>query len=211
MKIAVIGANGKAGSLIVKEALERGHEVTAVVRDSSKVNNTQVKKKKKDLFDLTYDDLKENDAVIDAFAVWAEDQLYQHKTSLAHLSDILAEKPVRLLVVGGAGSLYVDPEHKLRLMDTPDFPDMFKPLASNMGEAFDALRTRKDVNWTYLSPSADFSAEGVRTGKYKAGGEELMTNSKGLSTISYADYAIAMLDEAELPKHLQERFTVVSE
>ena len=165
----------------------------------------------KDLFDLTYDDLKENDAVIDAFAVWAEDQLYQHKTSLAHLSDILAEKPVRLLVVGGAGSLYVDPEHKLRLMDTPDFPDMFKPLASNMGEAFDALRTRKDVNWTYLSPSADFSAEGVRTGKYKAGGEELMTNSKGLSTISYADYAIAMLDEAELPKHLQERFTVVSE
>ncbi len=211
MKIAVIGANGKAGSLIVKEALERGHEVTAVVRDSSKVNNTQVKILEKDLFDLTYDDLKENDAVIDAFAVWAEDQLYQHKTSLAHLSDILAEKPVRLLVVGGAGSLYVDPEHKLRLMDTPDFPDMFKPLVSNMGEAFDALRTRKDVNWTYLSPSADFSAEGVRTGKYKAGGEELMTNSKGLSTISYADYAIAMLDEAELPKHLQERFTVVSE
>lgn len=211
MKIAVIGANGKAGSLIVKEALERGHEVTAVVRDSSKVNNTQVKILEKDLFDLTYDDLKENDAVIDAFAVWAEDQLYQHKTSLAHLSDILAEKPVRLLVVGGAGSLYVDPEHKLRLMDTPDFPDMFKPLASNMGEAFDALRTRKDVNWTYLSPSADFSAEGVRTGKYKAGGEELITNSKGLSTISYADYAIAMLDEAELPKHLQERFTVVSE
>ena len=211
MKIAVIGANGKAGSLIVKEALERGHEVTAVVRDSSKVNNTQVKILEKDLFDLTYDDLKENDAVIDAFAVWAEDQLYQHKTSLAHLSDILAEKPVRLLVVGGAGSLYVDPEHKLRLMDTPDFPDMFKPLASNMGEAFDTLRTRKDVNWTYLSPSADFSAEGVRTGKYKAGGEELMTNSKGLSTISYADYAIAMLDEAELPKHLQERFTVVSE
>lgn len=211
MKIAIIGANGKAGSLLVKEALDRGHEVTAVVRDSSKIADTQVKILEKDLFDLTYDDLKENDAVIDAFAVWAEDQLYQHKTSLAHLSDILAEKPVRLLVVGGAGSLYVDPEHKLRLMDTPDFPDMFKPLASNMGEAFDALRTRKDVNWTYLSPSADFSAEGVRTGKYKAGGEELMTNSKGLSTISYADYAIAMLDEAELPKHLQERFTVVSE
>ena len=211
MKIAVIGANGKAGSLIVKEALERGHEITAIVRNGSKISDMHVKILEKDLFDLTYDDLKENDAVIDAFAVWAEDQLYQHKTSLAHLSDILAEKPVRLLVVGGAGSLYVDPEHKLRLMDTPDFPDMFKPLASNMGEAFDALRTRKDVNWTYLSPSADFSAEGVRTGKYKAGGEELMTNSKGLSTISYADYAIAMLDEAELPKHLQERFTVVSE
>ena len=211
MKIAIIGANGKAGSLLVKEALDRGHEVTAVVRDSSKIADTQVKILEKDLFDLTYDDLMENDVIIDAFAVWAEDHLYQHKTSLAHLSDILADKPVRLLVVGGAGSLYVDPEHKLRLMNTSDFPDMFKPLASNMGEAFDALRTRKDVNWTYLSPSADFSAEGVRTGKYKAGGEELMTNSKGLSTISYADYAIAMLDEAELPKHLQERFTVVSE
>ncbi|MCP1224007.1 NAD(P)-dependent oxidoreductase [Sebaldella sp. S0638] len=149
--------------------------------------------------------------IIDAFGVWAEDQLFLHKTSLSHLSDILSGKPNRLIVVGGAGSLYVDPEHKVRLMNTPDFPDMFKPLASNMSEAFDSLKTRNDVNWTYLSPSADFSADGERTGKYQAGGEELMVNSQGLSTISYADYAVAMIDEAEQGKHIKERFTVVSE
>ena len=211
MKIAIIGANGKAGSLLAKEALERGHDVTAVVRDSSKISNKKVKIIEKDLFSLTYDDLKDNDVIIDAFAVWAEDQLFLHKTSLNHLSDILSGKPNRLIVVGGAGSLYVDLEHKVRLMNTPDFPDMFKPLASNMSEAFDSLKTRDDVNWTYLSPSADFSADGERTGKYKAGGDELMTNSQGLSTISYADYAIAMIDEAEQGKHIKERFTVVSE
>ena len=211
MKIAVIGANGKAGNLLVKEALARGHEVTAVVRDHSKISNPEVKILEKDLFDLTYDDLKANEVIIDAFAVWSEDQLHQHKTSLVHLSDILSGKPNRLLIVGGAGSLYVDPEHKLRLMNTPDFPDMFKPLASNMADAFDTLKTREDVNWTYLSPAADFSADGERTGKYKSGGEELMTNSQGLSNISYADYAIAMIDEAEQAKHVKERFTVVSE
>ena len=80
-----------------------------------------------------------------------------------------------------------------------------------MSEAFDSLKTRDDVNWTYLSPSADFSADGERTGKYQAGGDELMTNSQGLSIISYADYAIAMIDEAERGKHIKERFTVVSE
>lgn len=211
MKIAIIGANGKAGSLLVKEALDRKHEVTAVVRDRSKINNTQTKIVEKDLFSLTYEDLKDNDVIIDAFAVWEEDQLYQHKTSLDYLSDILSGKPNRLLVVGGAGSLYVDSAHKIRLVDTPDFPDIFRPLASNMAEAFDTLKTRDDVNWTYLSPSADFSADGKRTGKYKTGGEELMTNSQGQSTISYADYAAAMIDEAEQANHVKERFTVVSE
>lgn len=211
MKIAIIGANGKAGSLLVKEALQRGHEITAVVRDRSKINNSNIKVLEKDLFDLNYNDLKENDIIIDAFAVWENDSLPLHKTSLKHLSDILAGKPNRLLVVGGAGSLYVDPGHKIRLVDTPDFPEIFKPLASNMSAAFDELKTREDVNWTYLSPSADFSADAERTGKYRAGGEELLINAQGLSIISYADYAIAMIDEAEQGKHIKKRFTVVSE
>jgi putative NADH-flavin reductase len=114
------------------------------------------------------------------------------------------------LVVGGAGSLYVDSEHKTRLIDTPDFPEMFKPLASSMGTALDALKVRSDVNWTYLSPSANFVADGIRTGEYISGGEELMVNSKGESVISYADYAVAMIDEAENANHLKKRFTVVS-
>lgn len=99
----------------------------------------------------------------------------------------------------------------MRLMDTPDFPAIFKSVAANMGKAFDVLRVRKDVKWTYLSPAANFVANGPRTGKYTAGGEELLVNSKGESRISYADYAIATIDEAESGKHIQARFTVVSE
>lgn len=101
--------------------------------------------------------------------------------------------------------------HTLQVMDTPDFPDRFKPLARNMGAAFDTLRVRKDVKWTYLSPAGNFVADDLRTGKYTAGGEEILVNSKGKSEISYADYAIAMIDEAENGKHIQMRFTVVSE
>ena len=163
----------------------------------------------KDILALTYDDLKDYDAIVDAFGVWAEKDLPQHKTSLMHLADVLSGKPNRLLVVGGAGGLYVDPQHTTRVMDTPDFPDTFKPLAINMCAVFNELKTRNDVNWTYISPSANFDAEGSRTGKYRAGGEELLVNSAGQSEISYADYAIAMVDEIENGEHIKERFTVV--
>ncbi len=209
MKIAVIGGNGKAGSLIVKEALNRGHEVTAFVRKAD-ANLGKAWVVVKDLFTLTYDDLKDYGVIIDAFGTWTPETMEMHQTSLKHLTDILSGKPNRLLVVGGAGSLYVNPEHTMRVMDTPDFPDMFKPLANSMGAAFDALKQRSNVNWTYISPSANFVADGARTGKYKAGGEELMVNSAGNSEISYADYAIAMIDEAEQGKHIKRRFTVVS-
>lgn len=114
-------------------------------------------------------------------------------------------------MVGGAGSLFVDSEHTTRLMDTPDFPPSFKPLATAMGKAFEQLKLRRGVKWTYLSPSADFATDGARTGKYKAGGDELLVNSKGENRISYADYAIAMVDEAENAKHVNERFTAVSD
>jgi putative NADH-flavin reductase len=210
MKIAVICANGKAGSLITKEAIGRGHDVTAIVRDGGKAI-AGASEKVKDLFALTYDDIAEYDVIVDAFGAWTPETLKQHQTSLKHLCDILSGKPNRLLIVGGAGSLYVNPEQTIRVMDTPDFPDMFKPLAKNMGAAFDALKKRNDVKWTYVSPSADFRADGARTGKYKAGGEQLMVDGKGESQISYADYAIAMVDEAESGKHIQSRFTVVSE
>lgn len=211
MKIAIIGAAGKEGSLLVKEALERGHEVTAVVRNKNKLTDSKVNVIEKDLFKLVYDDVKDNDVIIDAFGTFNPETLNEHQTSLKHLADMLSGKSNRLLIVGGAGSLYVDPEHKTRLMDTPDFPDAFKPLAGNMGIAFDDLKTRTDVNWTYLSPAADFAFDRKRTGKYKIGAEELLVNSNGVSTISYADYAIAMIDEAENGNHIKARFTVVSE
>lgn len=207
MKIAVVCANGKAGKLIVKEALNRGMDVTAVVRGENKTEATQVIQN--DLFDLTAADLKDFTVVIDAFGAWTPETLPLHSTSIKHLCDVLSGTDTRLLVVGGAGSLYLNPEHTAQVMDGPDFPDVFKPLAANMGKALAELRERKDVQWTYLSPAGDFQAEGERTGKYILGGEELTLNDRGESVISYADYAIAMVDEAEHGGHIQQRISVV--
>ena len=209
MKIAVICANGKEGQLIVKEALRRNLDVTAVVRGENKSEATNVISK--DLFDLTQDDLAGFDVVIDAFGAWTPDTLPQHSTSLKHLCDIVSNTTTRLLVVGGAGSLYINPEHTVQVMDGADFPDIFKPLASNMGKALNELRERNDVKWTYISPAGDFQADGERTGKYILGGEELVLNSKGESVISYADYAIAMIDEATKGNHINQRISVVAE
>ena len=209
MKIAVIGGNGKAGSLIVKEALGRGHEVTAIVRKASDIGNAKIVVK--DLFNLTYEDVKGYDVIVDAFGAWTPETIPQHITATKHLCDILSGKENRLLIVGGAGSLYVNPEHTMMLIDTPEFPDIFKPLAQAQGEALANLRQRNDVLWTFLSPAADFRADGERTGKYKLGGEELTLSGKGESQISYADYAIAMVDEAENAKHIKARFSVVAE
>lgn len=209
MKIAVICANGKEGQLIVKEALRRNLDVTAVVRGENKSEATNVISK--DLFDLTHDDLAGFDVVIDAFGAWTPDTLPQHSTSLKHLCDIVSNTTTRLLVVGGAGSLYINPEHTVQVMDGADFPDIFKPLASNMGKALNELRERNDVKWTYISPAGDFQADGERTGKYILGGEELVLNSKGESVISYADYAIAMIDEATKGNHINQRISVVAE
>lgn len=211
MKIAVICANGKAGKLIVKEAVQRGLNVTAVVRGEN--NSAAENVIKKDLFDLTAADLSDFDVVIDAFGAWTEDVLPQHSSTLRHLCDILSGSNTRLLVVGGAGSLYVNPEHTIQVMDGPDFPDMFKPLAAAQGKALNELRLRNDVKWTFISPAGDFQAEGERTGKYILAGEELTLNSKGESVISYADYAIAMIDEAldTDGSHVQKRISVVSE
>lgn len=148
-------------------------------------------------------------AVVDAFGAWTEDTLPQHSTTLAHLCDVLSGSDTRLLIVGGAGSLYVNPEHTATVSDGPDFPDVFKPLASAMAKALGELRERNDVKWTYISPAGDFQADGERTGKYICGGEELTLNDKGESIISYADYAIAMVDEIESGDHIQERISVV--
>lgn len=209
MKIAVICANGKEGKLIVEEAITRGADVTAIVRGENQSAAKQVIQK--DLFDLTAADLEGFDVVIDAFGAWTPKTLPQHSTSLKHLCDLVSGKRTRLLVVGGAGSLYANPEHTIQVMDGADFPEMFKPLASNMGKALDALRTRTDVRWTYISPAGDFQADGAKTGKYILAGEELTLNTKGESVISYADYAVAMVDEALNGNHIQQRISVVAE
>ena len=208
-KVAVICAAGKQGALLADEAISRGYDVTGFVRKGRKVANPKAKTVEKDLFDLTYDDLKDFDVVIDAFGAWTEGTLPLHRTSLKHLCDILSGSGIRLLVVGGAGSLYVNKEHTMQVKDTPGFPDIYKPLANMQGASLDDLRKRSDVKWTFLSPAGDFVADGERTGEYLLGGEEYFVNSKGESRISYADYAIAMIDEIENCNNVQKRFSVI--
>ena len=210
MKIAVVAANGRVGRLVVKEALERGLDVTAFIREN---NNQTVAKKVvvKDIMDLTKDDLKDFDAVVDAFGAWTPETLDGHVKTSQHLCDLLSETNKRLLIVGGAGSLYVNPEHTLQVKDGADFPEIYLPLANAQGKELELLRKRNDVNWTFISPAGDFQAEGERTGKYILAGEELTLNSKGESIISYADYAIAMVDEIVKGNHIKERISVVRE
>ncbi len=211
MKIAVLAANGRVGRLVVEEAVKRGEDVTAVVRSENKTDAQHVIQK--DIMDLTTDDLKGFDVVVDAFGAWEPEKLDQHSATIKHLVDILAGTDVRLVIVGGAGSLYMNPEHTVQLIDTPDFPDIFKPLASAQNVTLDFLRGVDDVQWTFVSPAADFQADGPRTGDYILAGEEFTTNDKGESQVSYADYAIAMMDEVErtgTPEaHIRERISVV--
>lgn len=207
MKMAVVCANGRVGRLVVKEAIDRGLDVTAVAKGE---NETATKEYIcKDLLDLTKADLEGFDVVVDAFGAWAEEELPNHTKSLMHLCDILSGKKTRLVVVGGAGSLYVNPEHTAVVSDGPDFPPQFLPLAKAQGKALEELRKRNDVQWTFISPAGEFQAEGERTGEYILAGEEFTLNSRGESIISYADYAIAMVDEITKGNHIQQRISVV--
>lgn len=208
MKIAVICANGKAGRLIVREALDRGLDVTAVVRGEN--YSAADKVIQKNLFDLTAADLAGFDVVADAFGAWTPETIGEIPRAAMHLCDLTSNTNIRLLIVGGAGSLYINKEHTAVVADGPEFPDAFKPLAAAHDQALRQLRNRRDVKWTYISPAGDFQPEGQRTGEYTLGGEELILNSRGESIISYADYAIAMIDEAVKGDHIQQRISVVS-
>lgn len=210
MKIAVIGAGGKAGSEIVREALNRGHEVTAIVRDASKLAGSKAAVTVKDIFALTAEDLQGYDAVVNAFAApFGQEQ--QHVEAGNVLIEALKSAPAtRLIVVGGAGSLFVDEARTMKVVETPDFPDFVKPTALNQGKNLEILQGTEGLRWTFVSPSANF-AVGERRGAYVKGKDQLLVNSKGESYVSYADYAIAIVDEIEVPQHIRERFTVVSE
>ncbi|MFE6077898.1 NAD(P)-dependent oxidoreductase [Paenibacillus sp. NPDC057886] len=211
MNIGIIGATGKAGNLILKEALDRGHEVTAIVRSASKVEDKNLNVLEKDVFDLTSEDAKSFDVIVNAFGAPAGKENLHVEVGQA-LINVLKDAPnTRLIVVGGAGSLFTDETKTLRIVDSPGFPDAYKATATNQGQNLQDLQASSGLQWTFLSPAGFFNPEGVRTGKYQAGHDVIMMNSEGNSYISYADYAIALVDEIENPKHINERFTVVGE
>lgn len=207
MNVAVVCANGRTGQLVVKEAVDRGMEVTAIARGENK--SVAPRFISKDVFDLTADDLSGFDAVVDAFGAWTPETIPGIPAAMKHLADLVAGTDTRLLVVGGAGSLFVNPEHTATLDMGSDFPEDWKPLSAAHGEGLADLRARTDVKWTYVSPAADFQADGPRTGSYILGGEELTLSEDGVSEVSYADYAIAMVDEIEAGEHVCERISVV--
>ena len=210
MKVGIIGATGKVGSLVLQEAKQRGHEVTAIVRNASKLSDQSVPVIEKNIFDLTTEDVKQFDVVVNAFgAPLGEEQA--HVDAGHALIEAAKGTDTRIIVVGGAGSLYVDEAKTVKLIDTPEFPDFVKPTANGQGRNLEELQQTTDITWTFISPSAVFDAEGKRTGSYTAGKDHLLVNSKGESYISYADYAIAVVDEIENANHKNERFTVGGE
>lgn len=210
MRIGIIGATGKVGNLVLKEAIDRGHDVTAIVRNASKLSNSNINVLEKEIYDITAEDLKDLDVVVNAFgAPLGEEEA--HVTAGRALIEALKGTDTRAIIVGGAGSLYVDKAQTTKLIDTPEFPEIFVPTAKGQGRNLQDLEATQGITWTFLSPSADFNTEGVRTGGYQSGKDNLLVNSNGNSYISYADFAIAILDEIENPQHKNERFTVVGE
>lgn len=200
MKIALIGASGNAGSRILAELSRRGHQVTAIARDTAKIATApNVSPVAADIEETTTlsQVLEGHDAVVSSvhFSASDPDKL---------ISAVEASGVRRYLVVGGAGSLEVAPGKML--IDTPGFPDQYRA-ESLAGVAFlDKLRANRLLDWTYLSPSALFTA-GERTGKFRLGQDTLLSNDQG-SSISFEDYAIALVDELEQPRHVRRRFTV---
>ena len=211
MKIGIIGATGKAGNLILKEAVDRGHEVTAIVRNASKVEDKSLNVLEKDVFDLTAQDAQAFDVIVNAFGAPAGKEHLHVEVGQALISILKDGPQTRLIVIGGAGSLFTDETHSLRVVDSPGFPDAYKPTATNQGKNLQDLQASSGIQWTFLSPASFFNPEGVRTGKYQTGKDHIILNSEGKSYISYADYAIALVDEIENAKHKNERFTVVGE
>lgn len=212
MKIGIIGATGKAGRLIMKEAKSRGHDVTAIVRNSQKLPDEEDGAVlEKDIFDLNANDLKQFDIVVNAFGVPPEKAEQHVEAGRSLISALKQAQQTRLIVVGGAGSLFVDEAKTTRLNETPEFPEAFKAIALNQSQNLADLEQSEDIQWTFLSPAAFFDPEGTRTGKYQIGEDAFLVNSKGKSYISYKDYAIALVDEIENGWHINKRFTVVAE
>ena len=199
--IAIIGATGRAGSQLLEEALRRGHSVIAIARHASKIGHRE---------HVVTKDVDVHDAQALQEAVAGSDVVL----SAAHFSTLPVEaiiEPVkkagvkRLLFVGGAGSLLLPDGTKV--IDSEGFPEEYKGEATAGGRYLETLRKEQDLDWTFLSPSAEF-VEGERTGKFRLGKDHLLFGADGNSWITFADFAIALLDEVEHPAHSRQRFTV---
>ena len=216
MKIALIGATGFVGSAILKEALDREHEVKAIVRnpDKLKVKHERLTVEQGNAMDTDRlaRQLSGNDLVVSAYnAGWGNPNLYQEFLEGAqNIQESVKKSGVkRLVVIGGAGSLFISPD--LQLVDTPDFPALIKPGATAARDYLNILRQEEGLDWTFVSPAPGMhqGSSGVRKGSYRTALDTpILDENNNLSEISVEDVAVAVLDEAENPSHIRQRFTV---
>ncbi len=215
MKLALIGASGFVGSHVLAEALQRGYEVTAIVRNPGKISLTDNKLTvvKADVFQVEELSaiLKGHDAVVSAYnSGWANPNIYHDflKGSEAIQSAVKKSGIKRLLVIGGAGSLEIAPG--VQLVDTPEFPAEYKNGALAARDYLDMLKKENDLDWTFLSPAILMHA-GIktgRTGEYRTGTDQPVFDANNESKISVEDLSVAILDELENGKFIRQRFTV---
>lgn len=215
MKLAVIGASGFVGSVVVREALDRGHEVTAIARNPEKITaaGEKLHKVEADVYNEAriVEVLKGHDAVISAYNPgWSNPNIFEETLAGGKAVQEAVKKSgvKRLLVVGGAGSLYMAPGKQL--VDTPEFPEAYKAGALALRDYLNVIKEEKELDWTFLSPAIEMhqGTSGERRGTYRKGGEHPLFNEEGRSVISAEDMAIAILDEIEQPQHIRQRFTV---
>lgn len=212
-KIVLIGASGFVGSAILNEALSRGHQVTAIVRHPEKItiknNNLVVKKGDVSSKESVRELCKGADTVISAYNPgWTNPNIYEDTLKIypAILEGVKKSGVKRLLIVGGAGTLFVSPG--LRLIDAGVLPDAFMPGVKSLAKFFlETLSAEKTIDWVFFSPAGNI-APGERTGKFRLGKDDLIVDAEGKSNISVEDYAVAMIDELENPAYHQERFTI---
>jgi putative NADH-flavin reductase len=210
MKIALIGATGFVGAPILEEALNRGHIVTALVRNTEKLPSKP--NLKAVVCDIMHDsDLARavagSDIIISAYNPgWTNPEIFDLTLKGTHVIIEAAKKAAvkRLLVVGGAGSLEVEPG--TQLVDTPEFPAKFKAGALGAREALHILKKEKELEWTFVSPSQNLQP-GARTGKFRVGTDSLLKDESGESNISVQDLAVAIINECEKPRFIRKRFT----
>ena len=206
MNVVLFGASGMIGSRVLQELLRRGHQVTAVARNPEKIAGSGAKAVKGDVTDeaSVAAIAKGADAVISAYAPPQDDPQSVVAATRALLAGLDEAGVKRVIVVGGAGSLEVAPG--VQLVDAPNFPEQWKGIALAHRDALQVLK-KSNVDWSYMSPAA-FIQPGERTGKFRLGGTELVTDDKGESRISAEDFAVALVDELEFPAHLRQQFTV---
>ena len=208
MKIAIIGANGKLGTRVTKQALDRGMEVKGFIYDGE-TSDERAQIVKKSLFDVTKEDLADCDVMISAYGSgFNADPALNHQAFLKYI-ELNDDTDRHLIAIGGAGSLFTDETHTTYCYETPEHPEFLRGISKNIKLGIDELKKTTNMNWTVVCPSSFFDSEGVLTKNYQVGTEgHLIFNEEGKSYVTYNDLAMAMLDIAEQNTYNQMQVTI---